>query len=139
MYTWVRSVSPKTACMLLVQTIKCFEAANNVISESEPQAVPETPASIGETVIMEETPAPKQPTLSKKPSLEPMTSEMGEAKPATSPRPAPAKKPSLEPMMPDGHKKPAQQHSNREMKPRYPAPEGVTPRGSSKPKTEPMG
>lgn len=33
MDTWGRPVAPKTACMLLVQPIKCYEAANHVISQ----------------------------------------------------------------------------------------------------------
>ena len=43
--------------------------------------------------------------------------------------PAPQKRPSTVPMMStDNPHRPAAQHSDREMKPRYPAPEGVTPR-----------
>lgn len=118
-------------------------ATPDIIPESASQVIPEASASLDEMVIMEESPAPASaPTLTKKPSLEPMSGNMGEAKPAApTPRSAPAKKPSLEPMMPEAHgtKKPAQQHATREMKPRYPAPEGVTPRGGNKPKTEPMG
>lgn len=63
--------------------------------------------------------------------------EMEDASPVIKEAPPVSKKPSLEPMMPSTGKKhgPAQQHSDREMKPRYPAPEGVTPR---KPRLEPM-
>ena len=52
--------------------------------------------------------------------------------------PEPPKRAGVEPMMRTGNQqphKPAVQHSDRVMKPRYPAPEGVTPR---RPRTEPM-
>ena len=94
------------------------EPAVQSAPERAPAPAVEKAISFDQEMSMDETPAPA---------------------PAPAPRPAPQKRASLEPMManPDPHK-PAQQRSTREMKPRYPAPEGVTPR-NSKPKTEPMG
>lgn len=82
----------------------------------KPNSVLETAnKDIGSTVLMDEAPTAKKPA------------------------PASKKPVGLEPMMPTASKPsshgPVQQHSNREMKPRYPAPEGVTPR---KPRLEPM-
>ena len=86
--------------------------SGGVIPEAPAPAPVSKPASSGKGLDMELTEEPKRPA-------------------------APPKRPSLEPMMSDSGAphKPAAQHSSREMKPRYPAPEGVTPR---KPRTEPM-
>ncbi|MDE6728800.1 MAG: hypothetical protein K2J80_12815 [Oscillospiraceae bacterium] len=92
-------------------------------------------------IVTEAPPVEKpKPAPQKRASLEPMMPDAGEQPKSAPSRPAPQKRASLEPMMPEtgGQQKPAAQRSGREMKPRYPAPEGVTPR-NSKPKTEPMG
>lgn len=93
---------------------------DEVISSVSGGVIPESPApapvtksaSSGGGLDMELTEEPKKPS-------------------------APSKRASLEPMMSDNGAphKPAAQHASHEMKPRYPAPEGVTPR---KPRTEPM-
>ncbi len=95
---------------------------DNVLSSMSGGVIPEAPA-----------PAPKPASSGKGLDIELTEVTAGEPKKPA----APTKRPSLEPMMSDSgaSHKPAAQHSSREMKPRYPAPEGVTPR---RPRTEPM-
>lgn len=118
---WYEDNNGATAAAIAAEPEPVYEPAASV-----PQAAPEKTISFEENIIIEEAPA--APASEPAPSPEP-----------AAPKPAPARRklPSLEPMMSDEPKKPAAQHSTREMKPRYPAPEGVTPR--NKPKTEPMG
>lgn len=103
----------------------------------EPEPVAAAPAPAKQPVRQ---PAPAAPAPKPKPEEIDIGSAVIMDEPvAPKPKPVPKKPVGVEPMMPttggSAPHKPASQHSDRVMKPRYPAPEGVTPR---MPRTEPM-